>query len=506
MSSKNKNTSFLEQTYSNIISGWTSIAVVAIASIILTPLLLNNLGKEIYGLWLLIFNFLGYLYLADFGITNAITRLYAKYNVDENKDLSKLISTSYFIVILIDLILILILVISKDSIFGFLNIKDEFLEIFTFLFLVGIIEIFSQFILRVNIGILKGKHKFDYAYRLEGLAAFLRLIVISSLLITNTFNIFTFAILYSLIKIFSDGLSLIYIWRDLKQFRFEIDFKTLRELFDIGSSTLLSSLSGLLMNSFPILLFGKFFGLGSVFLYSIPIAVSRILTRLINTFYNGVNPKSSELKAVNNLKEIKEISSFGVKFSILLSFSFLLFVIIFGEKVLSFWLGNSVVSDEDLIILSNMLSILLFFVFLETSQKINIFIYKSTGLHWFVTLESVMSTSLLYLLSYLLYDYLGLYIFAISLVMVGFFKFIFYKFVARNKIPTYSMSFFSFLVFCIFCAAGLYFKQISQSSLTLGVLLFFFTYLIFFLVHFYYLFSFSEKQTIIRQAKVLFKK
>ena len=110
MSSKNKNTSFLEQTYSNIISGWTSIAVVAIASIILTPLLLNNLGKEIYGLWLLIFNFLGYLYLADFGITNAITRLYAKYNVDENKDLSKLISTSYFIVILIDLILILILV------------------------------------------------------------------------------------------------------------------------------------------------------------------------------------------------------------------------------------------------------------------------------------------------------------------------------------------------------------------------------------------------------------
>ena len=119
---KNKNTSFLEQTYSNIISGWASIAVVAISSIVLTPLILNNLGKEIYGLWLLIFNFLGYLYLADFGITNAIIRLYAKYNVDENKDLSKLISTSYFMVLLIDIFMILALVISKDSIFGFLNI------------------------------------------------------------------------------------------------------------------------------------------------------------------------------------------------------------------------------------------------------------------------------------------------------------------------------------------------------------------------------------------------
>ena len=506
MPSKNNSTSFLKQTYSNIISGWGSIAVVAIASIVLTPLLLNNLGKEIYGLWLIIFNFLGYLYLADFGITNAIIRLYAKYNVDEKKDLSKLISTSYFIVILIDLILILILVISKDSIFRFLNIKNEFVEIFTFLFLVGIVEIFSQFILRVNIGILKGKHKFDYAYRLEGLAAFLRLIVISALLITNTFSIFTFAILYSFIKIFSDGLSLIYIWKDLKRFRFEIDFKTFRELFDIGSSTLLSSVSGLLINSLPILLFGKFFGLASVFLYSIPMAVSRILTRLINTFYNGVTPKSSELKTLNNLKEIEEISSFGVKFSILLSFSFLLFVIIFGETVFNFWLGNSVITGNDLIILSNMLIILLFFVFLETSQKINIFIYKSTGLHWFVTLESIISTSLLYLSSFFLYSYFGFYVFAISLVIVGFFKFIFYKFIARQKVPTYSMSFLSLLVFCLFCIVGFYLKQISQNSLPLGIILFFITYLLFFLLNFYYLFNSTEKKIIIRQVSSIFSK
>ena len=153
-----------------------------------------------------------------------------------------------------------------------------------------------------------------------------------------------------------------------------------------------------------------------------------------------------------------------------------------------------------------MLTILLFFVFLETSQKINIFIYKSTGLHWFVTLESIVSTSLLYLSSLILYSYFGLYIFAISLVIVGFFKFIFYKFIARQKVPTYSMSFLSLLVFCLFCIVGFYLKQISQNSLPLGVILFFVTYLLFFLLNFYYLFNSTEKKIIIRQAKAIFSK
>ena len=153
-----------------------------------------------------------------------------------------------------------------------------------------------------------------------------------------------------------------------------------------------------------------------------------------------------------------------------------------------------------------MLIILLFFVFLETSQKINIFIYKSTGLHWFVTLESIISTSLLYLSSFFLYSYFGFYVFAISLVIVGFFKFIFYKFIARQKVPTYSMSFLSLLVFCLFCIAGFYLKQISQNSLPLGIILFFITYLFFFLLNFDYLFNSTEKKIIIRQVSSIFSK
>jgi O-antigen/teichoic acid export membrane protein len=105
--------SFKEQIFSNIVSGWVAIFLVTIVGVLLTPTMLNNFGKEVYGIWFLIFNFIAYFYLADFGFTNAITRLFAKYNVDSNYDTSKLISTAFMTIIVIDLFLFIVLLTFK---------------------------------------------------------------------------------------------------------------------------------------------------------------------------------------------------------------------------------------------------------------------------------------------------------------------------------------------------------------------------------------------------------
>ena len=47
---------------------------------------------------ILIFNITSYFYLADFGITNAITRLFAKYKVLGQDKVKNLLSTAYIII------------------------------------------------------------------------------------------------------------------------------------------------------------------------------------------------------------------------------------------------------------------------------------------------------------------------------------------------------------------------------------------------------------------------
>lgn len=328
------NISYLSQTYKNIRSGWGAIGLVIILNIIVTPVVLNNAGKELYGLWFLIFNIISYFYLADFGITNAITRLYAKYKVLDKEKIQQLISTSYILVLSLDILLIWLLYFFQDSIFTYLEIDEKNLRIFSLLFLVAIFELGTQFILRVNIGILKGMHKIDIAYNLEALTAILRLVSIFILLITDSFSIFNFALAYSLSKIIADSISIFFIYKDLKNIKWLINKDVFKELFDLGSSSLVISIAGTLFSSLPILLFGKFFGVENVFIYSIPFAVMIILSRLINVIYHGVTPRASELKSLNSEDEIYKISSFGVKFSVLISFIFLSFLLFLVKKYL----------------------------------------------------------------------------------------------------------------------------------------------------------------------------
>lgn len=431
--------SFKDQIYRNIVSGWSAIFLMTIVGILLTPTILNQYGKEVYGIWFLIFNFIAYFYLVDFGFTSAITRLFASYNADKNFNTIKLISTAYLTIILIDIFLFVALLTFKDSVFSFLNIKHELYRLFTLLFYVGIFELVTQLVLRVNIGILKGLHRFDVAYRLEGMTAILRLVLVFWLLFIDTFDIVFFALIYSGSKIISDLISFAYIKEQLKGLMLTFDKQSFKDLIDLGSSSFLNSLAGVLLNSLPLLLFGRFFGVEEVFLYSIPFAVSIILTRFINAIYHGLTPKAAELQVFGERQKIFEISSFSVKTATLICFCALSFFIIFGEGVLYIWLGTGVLQSEEIKTMHKILLILLGFIFFETSQKPNIFVYKSVGLHWIVTTETFCSVIIFYISSICLYDSTGKMVFAWALLLVGVFKYCFYKFIGRVKVKTYSL-------------------------------------------------------------------
>ena len=487
-------TSFKNQIYRNIVSGWFAILLVIVVNILITPILLNSFGKEVYGIWFLIFNFIAYFYLTDFGITNAITRLYAKYRVDPNYNAKNLVSTAYIIVFVIDVFLLAGLLTFKNHIYSFLEIKSQFYKIYTLLFYIGLFELTTQFILRINIGIIKGSHKYDIAYRFEGLTAALRLGSVFLLLYLDFFDVVIFAALYSGSKILSDSISFFYTTEQLKGFKFYFERRCFLDLFDVGMSSLFISLASTLLNSLPIFLFGKFFGVEKVFLYSIPFAISILLTRLVNAVYHGVTPKAAELKSLNEEEEIFKISSFGVKFAALLSFFILFFFILFGGGLVKLWLGTNVLNNYDFDMMHKILLVLLSYIFFETVQKTNIFIYKSVGLHWLVTVETVVSVILFYVVTFALFEYVQEIIFALALFFVGCFKYCFYKYFGRKKIKTFSLP-ISIIIFIggfLTIALGL----VQLESLTLKVVISGIILLTFVLLFFKLVFSPREREII----------
>jgi O-antigen/teichoic acid export membrane protein len=486
-----------------MLSGWGAISLVILLNIIVTPIVLNNVGKELYGIWFLIFNIISYFYLADFGITSAITRLYAKYKVIGEKKVQQLISASYLLVVGLDVLLVLLLYFSQNNISEYLEIKEKNLTIFRLLFLVALFEFGTQFILRVNIGILKGMHKIDIAYNLEALTALIRLSSILILLVVDSFSIFSFALSYSLSKIIADSISIFYISSNLNNIEWSYNKYIFKELFDLGSSSLVTSITSTIFSSLPLLLFGKFFGVEKVFIYAVPFAVMILLSRLINVIYHGVTPRASELKTLNDENEIYKISSFGVKFSVLISFFSLSFFIIFGKEVLLLWLGNETLNGNDFVYIYNILILLLTYLSLTVFQKINILIYRSTGIHWIVTLESITSMIMLLTISYILLDMLNMYVFAVSMICVGIFKYLYYQFSGKSKVKTYSLPVPILMMLLVFIGSIYFINLFLLISILFKFLLFILSSMLFILYVYFKLFNEYERHEIKSQLAKL---
>lgn len=93
MKSQNSNTDSLKVILGNL-SNVIAFLVGVIATFFLTPLLIHSLGRESYGLWLIIVSAVGYLSLMDLGMQGAVLRFVSKSRDESKQKVNQVISSS----------------------------------------------------------------------------------------------------------------------------------------------------------------------------------------------------------------------------------------------------------------------------------------------------------------------------------------------------------------------------------------------------------------------------
>ena len=63
----------------SIFSNWTNLVLTILMAFVVSPILVNKLGDESYGIWVLIVSITGYFTVLDFGVNTAIVRFISKY-------------------------------------------------------------------------------------------------------------------------------------------------------------------------------------------------------------------------------------------------------------------------------------------------------------------------------------------------------------------------------------------------------------------------------------------
>lgn len=325
---------------------WSSIdyLVLPILWIIFTPIFVNKLGVDQYGIWMLVNSVIGASGAMNFGLAGATVKFVAKYRATYNKkNISAVTQSSIVFYIVFGLIaLILLNIISPILITEVFKVKEcNHLLAIKAIKIAGV-GIFVKFIDEVFVALLQGFERYDYVSKiampiniatvLVNLFLALRGFDISYLLISTIIIMLLGAVFKFVVfkmKVFSDF-----------SFKPSITKHVINEVFAFGVYSWVQSIGSILFSQLDRLIIAAYLGTASLTYYTVAMQLAQQINVLLSRAFAFIFPLSSvsyENGEFSNIKHLYFISTKFVVFTALLIGGPLY---LFSDQILTLWMGS----------------------------------------------------------------------------------------------------------------------------------------------------------------------
>ena len=310
-----------------------------------TPILIRKLGQAEYGLYSLVYSFMSYLTLLDFGLGNAIivytSKSIIKRDKDEEYKLNGILFIVYTIIGIISLILGLLLFFNIENMFSKTMSEYEYTQakIMVIIFTINVALSFPLSVFR-NIIVAYEKFIFNKLIRIFE-------ILTAPIITLPLLFIYPKAWLIVLIAaILSQITSIINVFYALKKLKVRLSFKNLdfgvlKEIFSYSFYVFLTIVVDKINWSVDQVILGATTGTLTVAVYAVGAKINHLFNTLSTALIGVTLPKISKME-----EEKKEISEFNKIFIqtgriqfIILALVFSGFII-FGKNFLGFWAGK----------------------------------------------------------------------------------------------------------------------------------------------------------------------
>ncbi len=326
----------------NVATNWVGLVVGTLLSLVLAPIVVNSLGTVYYGIWTLLQQFTGYLWLFDLGVRESVVKYVAQYDATSDQEaLDRVVGTAvtiYTLIALGGLVASAIIALALPYIF---NIPPETITIArATAFLTGA-TVSLSFVFNVYVGVLMGLHKLYLVTRLSIFIGIARAAVIVLLLklgygiIALAFVSLAMSVLngwrvYSHCRVQAPNLSL----RPIRPKR-----ETVAQLFNYGKWVLVSNLGDKVIFSTDAMVIGALLPVSQLAYYAIAGTLITNLRSIVSAMASVVNPLSSRLQATKEMHSLTKMVQTGTKFAVLMGLPFCVGFIILGERFIALWMG-----------------------------------------------------------------------------------------------------------------------------------------------------------------------
>ena len=338
----------------NVFSSWVYYFTQFIIGFFLMPFMIHHLGNEIYGLWILIISFMGYMGLFDFGVRGSTVKYVSEFEAKKDFDtLNKIISTNWAINITMGILVIIIFTIASNFISLFFKINSNLMNYFKICFMLIGINMGLSLFFSVFSGVLEGYKRQDLVSGIEIIAIILQtLFIVISVL--SGLGIVIIALIMLTVNILKQIARIIFSFKVCPQLKLGIEFlsaKHFKRILDYNVLVFAIDALQSLISSLPNIILGIFLGTISITFYSIASRLIGYLNLLLSNTGGVLIPFISGFDALGDKTRLKKGFMSGTRYCyILFLFAGTIFIVM-GKDLIRLWVGESYIEKSYYVLL-----------------------------------------------------------------------------------------------------------------------------------------------------------
>lgn len=342
--------SVVRQIGINVVTQWATFVINAAVGILLVPFLIIQLGREQYGLAMLMGVIVAFATVADLGLRSALGRYLSEALAKrEMERYSRFASTALAFWTAAALMASLIVFLLAGPIVGFLDIDPLLVPVATTLIRTfGIFSLVLAFINPVFSAILLSHNRFDLISRTEALSVLLRgggLYVALGLMGGGIFSWAFVMLSVSTAILIYQGWFAYRLTPNLQIHPRLASRKSFKELFSFGWQVFFLQLSDLFSTKADPIILTKFLGPGALALYQPGLTLAGKFQPLVMVLANQLLPVTTRYHATENQKSQEQVLFLGTRVTFALAIG--AFVLLGGlsQSISRVWLEGALGQD-----------------------------------------------------------------------------------------------------------------------------------------------------------------
>ncbi len=327
----------------NALSNYAALGVNIVIGLLLTPFIIEHLGKTGYGIWTLILSFIGYYGLLNLGVSSAITRYIARYAGQDDKEaLNKTASTAMLMFCFTGIAVIVVSFFAAAPLTKFFKVSQEHFSDFKYLIWIMGVTTGLSFPGEVFGSILTAHEKYVPANIVHIARAIIRAALVVILLLSGAglVGLAFAAIISQLVALVVNYILFKLCTPQVRLSITNVQWAFMRKLLSFGGITAVIVVADHLRMNLDSFVIGKWVGMAEVGVYGLAFLIIRYLLSLVISGMGVLTPRFASLHGSDDLEEIRILFIRSLRISAFLAFGCCMGAIIFGGQFIILWVGK----------------------------------------------------------------------------------------------------------------------------------------------------------------------